>query len=758
MKLRPQIVFILFFYVFILSQVACSQSNSLSIVGTEDTAEFEAVDRQLRIYRETLLQGSGEGIRIDAAVGLLLQNSVQSRDVLVSALKSDGNPLARQAVCKALVKSRGLSQAIEPLDAFQLPLLLIIQNQSRQEAELASEALLLFNYSEIADPLMQIIKNRELLPEARINGIYALQLRPEPAALGGLIGLLDDPDVEVAKAAETALQESFGIPVGTSRSVWGDILVELQKKSPDAIRRERLLRQAITLRQVQAERDRWQKLYLQSLDKRYEMLDEANQSKMILEVMASDLPAVRLWSLDKASKYPVIGEEFQTKLFSMLSDDSRDVRLRAANVLRTKSDLGPAEVLLARFQVESDPEVALALLEALGEAYYYAFSPGTAVKLSVEIKNKTLEIAVQYLESESSEATIKGAEVLRKILELNNLSAESMASYLGVLQGRYERSISENATLRAGLLSNLAHLCGQGGAKAEACVLYEPYFTDALTVPDNPALRLAATQGLSYVDKVKALELFKEKGLMNDENLAVRQIMIDLAGQVGEASDLEWLVALLKANGSGDYVWSAIKSIFQRQKAGFLMEWLPTFESADAVTADNVREILEIAELKAAGEKDDMLQAQIQQQILSRLVEQKAWDSALTYLNKIGYDSSISRFPPEANAAVLKVFLYANSAEQAVQMLQIELKKGDLPEGNSFSFVLKDYFLSETVNSDPKSDLIKDLKGIPSGERPGWIALIDFCNEQIESSKSDELPREEGNEDPGTPISEGGAT
>lgn len=749
MKSRFRSFFVFFAYAFILSQTACSQQS----VAAEGGTKTESADRQLRIYRETLQQGSSEDIRIDAAVGLLLQNTAPCRDVLIAALKSDENPQARQAVCKALVKSRGLSQAIDSLVSFRDPLLQILQTQPREEAELASEALLLFNYSEIADPLMQLIKNQELPSQARINGVYALQLRPEPSALRGLIGLLDDPNAEVAKAAEAALQESFGIPVGTSRAVWADILVELQKRSPEAIRRERLLRQAITLRQVQAERDRWQKLYLTSLDRYFEVLDEANQSKMILEMMTSDLPPVRLWTLDKAAKYPLIGDEFRTKLFSMLSDSSRDVRLRAANVLRTKSDLNPAEVLLARFQAESDPEVALAMFEALGEAYYYAFSPGTLVELSPEIKTKTLEIAAQYLESSSPEATIKGAEVLRKILELNNLSKDSMNSYLTVLSERYERSISENGTLRAGLLSILAHLCGQGGAKAEACVLYEPYFIEALTVPDNPALRLAAAQGLSYVDKVKALDLFKQKGLMDDENLAVQQVMIDLAGQTGDASDLEWLVGLLKANGSSDHVWSATKSICQRQKAGFLMEWLPNLEAADGVTAENVREILEIAEQKAAGEKDEALQTQIQQTILYRLVDQQTWDSALTYLRKIGYDPSVSRFSAAANAAVLKIFLYSNSADRAVLMLRTELENGDLSDTNPLNSVLKNYFSSETVSIESKSHILNKLKTISSVDRPDWSALVGYCNGQLNGPVFNVPPVEKdksGSEMPGS--------
>ncbi len=44
-----------------------------------------------RIYRDALQQGSTDDIRVDAAVGLLLQNDEQGRDALLSALQSEEN-------------------------------------------------------------------------------------------------------------------------------------------------------------------------------------------------------------------------------------------------------------------------------------------------------------------------------------------------------------------------------------------------------------------------------------------------------------------------------------------------------------------------------------------------------------------------------------------------------------------------------------------------------------------------------------------
>jgi len=749
-KLSIWRVSVFFFYIFILSQVACSQEAVHPSPATGNPVETEAAARQLRIYRDALQQGSTEDIRVDAAVGLLLQNDAESREILLSALESDDNPQARQAVCQALIISRGLSQTIHSLEVFREPLLQILQSESVEQAQLAAEAMLLFDYSDVAGALDDILHGTELGRHAQMNAIYALQLRPEPTALRSLIKVLDDPDAEVAKAAETALQEAFGIPVGTSREVWSGILDELQLKSPEEIRRERLLRQEMKLRQVQAECSRWQKLYLGALDKQYESLDEARQGAMILDMIGSDLEPIRRWALGKSAKYPVKSAELREKLLSLLSDESRNIRLETAKVLMNKSDLDPGKVLLDRFQQEKDPEVALAMFDALGEACFYAFSPGSPVELSTEIKARTLEIATGYLESESAVHTIKGAEVIRKILELNNLSNDSMQSYLELLDYRYARSLSQESELRAELLSILAHLCGQGGAKEPARILFEPLFIEAVVVENDSALRLAAVQGLSYVDQVEALKLFKQNGLMYDESPSVQQVVIDVAGQTGDASDLEWLLELLGSNGHNGDVWAAVKSICQRQKAAFLTEWLPTLEAAGGVTDEYVYDILEIAEQKAAGEKNAVLQVEIQQQILSRMVDRKAWDLALTYLDKIGYDPANSRFSEPVKASVLKVLLYSKAADRAASVIQAELGEGDLSDAGALKVVLNDYFGDEAANNDDKLLLLKKINSISSGGRPNWSAFLGDLEKQLNS------PTPEGLDEPIIPEGEEG--
>ncbi|MCI0498910.1 MAG: hypothetical protein L0Y36_04420 [Planctomycetales bacterium] len=754
--MKPGVVWcvILFIYVLFLSPVAQSQEDPATAAPVTAVAEDpqEAAARQLRIYRETLLQGSTEDVRVDAAVGLLLQDSPQSREILVSALKNEENPLARQAVCKALIKSRGLAQTMNSPGVFLEPLLGILRGKSPEQAELAAEAMLLFEYSEIAGAVEQLLYDKELSPQIRSNAIYALQVRSEPLALRILIGLLDNSEAEIAKAAETALQEAFGIPVGTSRTVWADILSELQRKRPEDIRRERLLRQEMKLREVQAERDRWQKLYLAALDKQYEPLDEAGQAKMILEMMDSELPPLRLWALDKLTKYPITGnEKLREKLLSFLSDSSRDVRLQSAKVLMNMSVLNPAAKLLERFEQEKDPEVALAMFEALGEAVFFAFSSNSQVELPPEIKTKTLAIASDYLNQDTVEAAEKGANVIGKILELNNLPAESIRFYLGLLEERYIRAIPQNGTLRGNLLAILARLCGQGGAKETACDLFEPLFIEGLTVPNNPALRLAAAQGLVYVDKVKAMELFRQNQLMLDESVAVRLIVIDLAGQTGQAADLDWLLKLLSGSEYGEQVWQAIRNICQRQSADFLLDWAGTLESSDGLKDGYVREILDIAEQKASAEKDSDLLIRIQQRTIGRLVQQKIWDQAAAYLLKINYSVTENDFSEETNGQILKICLYSDLSEKMVQYIQNKINRHDLDRTSPWVVFLQDYFSDETVAEQAKQTTLKHIAAIQIKNRPRWSSFV----EEMDCRLNAPLPKTEieANQDTESPVS-----
>ena len=143
-----------------------------------DPAVEEEAARQLRIYREALLQGSTEEIRVDAAVGLLLGREAAGREVLASALQLSDNPSSVKAVCRALIKSRAVGASVGLRDLFLEPLLALLAGSDTDLSRLAAEALLIFRYEAIEGRLNEIVNDTAMDRRVRLNVLYTLQIRP----------------------------------------------------------------------------------------------------------------------------------------------------------------------------------------------------------------------------------------------------------------------------------------------------------------------------------------------------------------------------------------------------------------------------------------------------------------------------------------------------------------------------------------------------------------------------------------------------
>ncbi len=681
--------------------------------------------RQLRIYSDALLQGVSDSIRLDAAVGLLIRKDQTARDVLVEALSAREAPMARMAVCRALIRGRSLGTAAGSLDVFLTPLIEVLKSPDALLARLAAEALLVFRFDQISGPLSQLAQSSATERQTRLNVIYAFQLRPEPEALRSLIKLLDDPDVEIVRAAELALQESFGVPVGTGREVWTKILKDLEQKDPTEIRRERLLRQETRLREIQAERDRWQTLYLSVLDKEFEPLDAASKTSCLLERLGADLPAIRLWALEKLQRYPAESAAgLRDKLLTLLSDENRQVRLATARVLSTMSALNPAEKLLDRYKEEADPQVAMAIFEALGEACFFAFSPGSKIALPAEIKTQTLQIADNYTAREDPEMAKKGTEVLRKLLELDGLTPKETQRYLQTILERYVMETRRKGPIRGELLTTMARLCGQGSQRSEAAKLYTGIFTEALRTRDeNNLVRQAAAMGMVNMDKTAAMQLFRELNLNSDASPAVRLVMIELAGQTEAAEDLEWLSTQLGSNGQSEPAWRAIVAILQRQDAKMIVDWANRMEQNPAAAGQAV-ELLGLAEQKAAAQKDEPLLCDLQVRLLKWYWNKGQYERVVLYRDKLAQKNASKEYVQntlrQTDNYAIEAYLQVRQFTQASAVASELLKRNLLTQTSDVTEMITAYFASEKISPEDKKNLLNALAEIPISSEQNW--------------------------------------
>lgn len=650
--------------------------------------------RQLRIYKDALFRGASEQSRQDAAVELLLRADRASREILLEAFLSSDNEAARQAVCRGLINCRALGAVIRNRTDFRDGLVGILVDEGGLNARLAAEAMLVFKYRELSGRLEKLVRSGEVERRIRLNVVYALKIRPDKEALSELIRLLDDSDLEIAGAAESALQDSFGIPVGTRKEVWVKILEDLQRKSPNEIRRERLLQQETRMRKLQAERDVWQGLYLGSLDKEYEGIDEVSRGELLFERLGSEHTAVKLWALDKVSGRSAgtaLPAEFGARLIGLISDRDRGVRLATARVLSKMSALNPAEKLLEQFGVEKYDDVRLAIFEALGEACYYAFSPGSEIELSVDVRNETLELSALYIIEKDGRKAKKGAEVIRKLLELSGLEAVRAQKYLGLIAGRSEQAGSEDGPLRGELLGIMSTLCGRSSYyRQEAAKLFEDAFVAGLGVNGDSAVRQASAAGLMNIDGVKALGMFKERGLADDSSGAIREAVIKLAGRVGKEEDLMWLAEKVGPTGEGQSAYAAIVEILGRQTASVVAEWAEQLERRGA-GREQVRVLFELTEQKAVGEKaEDVLRS--------------------------------------VREALLGIYLASNDAVGVGRLMAARLGEQDIVAEDALAARIDSYLDSEEVELSAKEDLVEILEGIEiapdAGGRPMWAEQV----------------------------------
>lgn len=661
---------------------------SILAVANVTAADEDNLARELRIYKEALIHGVNEQIQTDTAIALLVQGDKQSKAILLESLTSEENIGARRAVCRGLIQSVALGDAIGSKKEFLEPLIGLLVDKDGMDARLAAEALLIFQYRDLRQRLITLVKSHELDQRIRLNVIYALQLRPDPDAISDIINLIDEPDKEISQAAEKSLQEAFGIPVGTDRQVWKQILKDLQKKSPNDIRRDRLLQQERKVRLLQSERDIWQNLYLSSLDKEYENADEVAKGRFLTDKLSSEYTAVKLWTLDKISHRSgaaVLPEDFGPKLLALIMDSDRQVRLQTAKVLSKMSELNPAETLLTQLKTEEPGQIRLAMFETLGEACYYAFSPGSSIKLPTEIKDETMNLAKWYINRPDANEARVGAEVIRKLLELNGLDKETIDSYLTLISSRYQLAKSQDPSLQSDLLNVMARLCSQPGTFREGAVrIFKEAFIAGLDDIENPRVRQAAATGITNIDKAEAFRILKEKGFANDADESARKHVIELAAQAGKTEDLDWLAEKLTSNGEGQTAYRSMLEILNRQNATVVEDWAGRFVKQDRDRKKTI-ELYEIALKKAKGQSDELIIANTRRYLL-------------------------------------KAYLQDNQ-EKALAIVTNVLTETDISARHPVAIELKSYFGSDAP-AESKTALLTALAKIQIADRPDWKALL----------------------------------
>ena len=748
------------FFVLLLAIIGCQQSSngqeklvSAERAGIElNNLPVEAgLDKQLEINRDALLKGPSEEIRIKAAVVMLYSENPLARKILLDALRPGENAAARAAVCRALIQTGASQKPVVNKQEFIQPLFEILTTDDSIRAKLAAETMLIFEYEQIQEYLENIATDVSLPVNARLNAVYALKLQPDIRATLVLMGLLDDSEEQLAIAARTAIY-SLGIPVSETEAARQEIINELKQQGLEAFLRNRLIRREAEIRKLATELQLWRQRYRLALDRVYDaMNDDTAKGILLTEHLRDSEPTAKLWALEKVAqrrrgtnptRLPI---ELGPLLLNLISDSDREVRLNTARLLAVMGELNSASHLAEQLKVEQDDEVKMELFDALGRACYYASLPDSKFKITKDIRKQALDWAEKYLSEQKPDNVQKGAEVMRRLLEQNELTSAEVDIYFNLLEETFKKHAnSTNETLRGVLLNAMAGLCApQSVHNTQAKKRFKPLFEEALSNKTDDLAREAAVDGLIYIDKADALKRLR-KDFINDTSTIIRKKLIDLAGEAGTKEDLVWLTEKLGSNAESEQAWLAMLKIFNNSDAKVLEEWIEKLVSKSSqikLSDEQKISFLKIAERKATAENEPELLKNIRLRLAGLYIAIGQFEQAA---ENLGFLHKAVRAEQEKEAIVaqlIDVYLRWSKLDLASNLVENCLLNKDLDPNSLVVSSIDNYLRNPTQVADP-NDVLKALIEIKTLEaRPKWREQLKLWNENLGKTENKEKPR-----------------
>lgn len=708
----------------------CRTGIALVAQDKAATVEEAKLDPQLEVNREVLLnKGSTERNRINAASLMLFNPDPVARKILLECLAQSENPATQVAICRALGQSRTEARPFPGPEDFIQPLLRILAGQDQAAARLAAEAALIFSYDTIGTPIEKLARDRTIAVSGRLNAIYALKLQPDKRAAITLIALVDDPDEQVAAQAMDALH-AIGIPVGKDPEARSQIIYELQRKSKEEFLRDWLIRQEERMREERGETQTWKDLFLRMLDAYYGLLsDDAERGRVVAEQLGARQTELKLWALNKLYLWRVEGAGrpglpllpgIEPTLIGLISDADRDVRLETAKLLTLMGQVSPPDKLLAQLDVEQDGEVKTKLFRALGPVWDFALLPESGVRVSPEVRTRTLDWAARFLSEQDPDKSRDGAEVIQKLMMTEKSGLKEVDRYLELLEQRFRQTVPTEATLRSDLVRVMGSLCSERSAcKERARVRFEPVF-ELARGDEGDRVREQAVEGLIQIGKASALKKLHQDGL-TDRSPNIRKRLIDLAGEVGEAGDLDWLVARVgPSHPESEAVWQAVLGVLSRSDVATLRRWLGRFKAGDpvALAPEQWTSFLQLAERKAGG------QPELTREVLEELVayhrqrgDQAAEEGSLARLLAVSGESDRDAVA----GRLLHVYLRQSKVDEAAALLQDALEKRDMADQDPIVLAVEGY-LQEGGEGQEHLKVVGEVakKVVSKAPRPGW--------------------------------------
>ncbi|HSV26585.1 MAG TPA: hypothetical protein VLH60_01725, partial [Sedimentisphaerales bacterium] len=433
------------------------------------------------------------------------------------------------------------------------------------------------------------------------------------------------------------------------------------------------------------------------------------------------------------------------KALLLLSDTDASVRLATARVLTLKTNLDSAAKLLEQLRAETEENVRLELLSALGAACYFALLPGSQIQLSGEIRAETLDIAARYLMDEDIRRAARGADVVGKLLEQNGVGADIANKYLTMLQQRYVSAMRGNSdsSLRIELLQVMRRLCEAGAQRASGAGLFGPIFLESIR-DSQAAVRDVALAGLIAIDRANAMAVVRQYDLASDESAAVRAQAIRLAGGVGDVRDMDWLAFRLGISGEVNLAWQSMRQIFARSDVRLAAEWVQKLGEAGQAERIGDAEwlaFLASTEQRAGDINGGRLAHELRRKLASLHRDRGAFDNAASYY-KLLMDSATNEEKDSFAAAYVEMCLKGTSPDGVTMVAAVvaERVSGAARPGDAVLAIIEEY-LAANPGSDKTKSVLEALGHIKGNDE--WHETLARWHKQY-AEQGKELAAEGG--------------
>jgi len=555
----------------------------------------EVSSDQFLINKTMLFSNGDQNVRIVAAKQLLLSEEKQARDFVISVLSSNEEYEAKISVLHAIIESPKWSNSIPNIEQLAPVMSKTIAVNNLQVSNLGCKAISVFSYDLVCPTIAEVAFNSNNPIYSRLQAINALKMSlPNRNVIPQLVKLLDDPVAQISQAAGEALQE--WVPLGKDKKIWGQVIAELNQKTPDQIVKERLLRQETKLRQSLIELEALKSDYLLMLEELYNFHSAGDgRKKFLLAKLQSKHAPVRFWALEKVSQWrnsTKLPQEFSPILIAMIADVNVQVRLAVANLLVYMSDINPDKSLLVQLKKETNDTVAIAQLKALSEACYFAFITNGSDSVDSRLKIEAISLAQEFLRSANKQKVLAGAESLTRMIEKNGIGEDVVRKSLSVLQSRFDQEASQGSEIAVNLLEAMARLCEKKYHynSLSAKVFHDSFMKFLAT--DNEVLKNTAMNGLINVDNADALKVFKSRKMYDDAMASVVAKVVAIAALAGQSGDLHWLVT--KLNNNNLAVWDSMLKILSRCDSAAIWDWVGVLEHhADITMTDDYGKVVD---------------------------------------------------------------------------------------------------------------------------------------------------------------------